>query len=131
MKSDSIPRMLLSLLVCLVFSGNLALRAQDAASPIVVVVHVDVMPPYTEAAVNLLVRLRRDSLQDAGERNFQVLQELGRPNHFTLVEAWADRAAYEAHNAAEHTRHFRDELQPMLGSPFDERLHTVLSDNGK
>jgi hypothetical protein len=23
-----------------------------------------------------------------------------------------------------HTRQFREKLQPLLGSPFDERLHT-------
>ncbi len=85
------------------------------------------MPEFTQPAVVLLDQFRRDSLQDAGEKEFHVLQEMGHPNHFTLVEKWAGRAAYEAHNIAPHTRHFRDRIQPMLGSPFDERIHTELT----
>ena len=48
-------------------------------------------------------------------------------NHFTLVEKWLDEKAYEAYNLARHTRHFRDQLQPMLASPFDERIHTEVN----
>jgi quinol monooxygenase YgiN len=47
------------------------------------------------------------------------------------VEEWADQKAYDAHNSAPHTRQFRDLLQPMLGSPFDERLHTELPGKDK
>jgi quinol monooxygenase YgiN len=39
---------------------------------------------------------------------------------------WENRAAFDAHLEAEHTREFRGKLQPMLGSPFDERLHVML-----
>ncbi|MEI9999419.1 MAG: putative quinol monooxygenase [Verrucomicrobiota bacterium] len=100
--------------------------AQDSAGPIVTVIHIDVMPPRAQDAATLLARFRQDSLHDPGEKSFQVLREIGRPNHFTLVEAWSDQKAYDGHNAAPHTRQFRDQLQPMLGSPFDERLHTEL-----
>ncbi len=55
-----------------------------------------------------------------------VLQQDGRPNHFTLLEEWRAQADYDTHLGAAHTRHFREALQPMLGSPFDERLHTEL-----
>ena len=48
-------------------------------------------------------------------------------NHSTVIEIWATRQAYEDHLAAEHTRALRAELQPMLGGPFDERLHRLNS----
>ena len=70
---------------------------------------------------------RRNSLRDQGAKGFEVLQEIGHPNHFTLVEKWFDQKAYDEHNLAKHTRHFRDQLQPMLASPFDERIHTELN----
>ncbi len=111
---------------CVVLSGLQSLLAQETPQPIVTVIHVDVMPQFAGPAATLLAQLRRDSLHDSGEKNFQVLQEIGRLNHFTLVEEWSDRKAYDAHNAAPHTRQFRDQLQPMLGSPFDERLHNEL-----
>jgi len=42
------------------------------------------------------------------------------------VEVWQSREAFEAHDASPHTRAYREKLQPMLGSPFDERLHYEL-----
>ena len=53
---------------------------------------------------------------------FEVLRDVERTNHFTVVEIWKSRAAYEAHLMAPHSKPFRDKLQPWLGSPFDERL---------
>lgn len=100
--------------------------AEEANSPVVIVIHIDAMPQFTQAAAALLIGFRSDSLRDTGAKGFQVLQEVDRPNHFTLVEKWSTRKDYEIHNIAVHTRHFRDQLQPMLGSPFDERLHTEL-----
>jgi quinol monooxygenase YgiN len=42
------------------------------------------------------------------------------------VEVWENHAAFDAHLAADHSKQFREKLQPMLGSPFDERLHNIL-----
>ncbi|HEY3825090.1 MAG TPA: antibiotic biosynthesis monooxygenase [Bryobacteraceae bacterium] len=47
-------------------------------------------------------------------------------NHFTIVSVWQSKEAFEAHSAAEHTKRFREKIQPMMGSPFDERLHNLL-----
>jgi quinol monooxygenase YgiN len=101
--------------------------AQENTGNVVTVIHIDAMPQYTQSAVVLLYHFRRDSLKDRGEMAFQVLEEIDHPNHFTLVEKWVDQKAYEDHNIAPHTREFRDEIQPMLGSPFDERIHSELT----
>jgi quinol monooxygenase YgiN len=98
------------------------LKADDA--PVVTVIHIDAMPQFTQDAATLLDQFKADSMKlDAGAKQFQVLQEIGHTNHFTLVETWSDSKTYEAHNIAAHTRAFRDAMQPMLGSPFDERTH--------
>ena len=49
-----------------------------------------------------------------------------RANHFTVIETWRNQKALDAHAAAAHTRQYRDELQPMTGSPLDERVHKPL-----
>jgi len=36
-----------------------------------------------------------------------------------------NRQALEAHEAAAHTKKFREQIDPLLGSPYDERLHTI------
>jgi quinol monooxygenase YgiN len=111
----------------LLFSGWLQIsRGEQSETLIVTVIHVDARPADTRSAQALLDGFRRNSLRDPGAKGFEVLQEIGHPNHFTLVEKWIDEKAYEAHNLARHTRHFRDQLQPMLASPFDERIHTEL-----
>ena len=102
-------------------------NAQQPRELIVAVIHVDARPSDTQSASALLDGFRRSSLRDPGAKGFEVLQEIGRPNHFTLVEKWFDQKAYDEHNLAKHTRHFRDQLQPMLASPFDERIHTELN----
>ncbi len=50
----------------------------------------------------------------------------GHPNHFHLIEAWAGRAAREAHALAEHTRQFRAKLVPFEGALYDERLYEAV-----
>ena len=95
----------------------------DAA--VAVVAHVDVMPNFTEAGRDLLHQAAEATRKDLGVVHVDVFEELSRPNHSTVVTVWKDRRAYDASVAADHTRTFRAKLQPMLGSPFDERLHRV------
>jgi quinol monooxygenase YgiN len=123
--------LLVSLSVAFIYWG--ACRFAPAAGNVAaderlyVVTHVDVMPKFTNAARDLLKQFAVDSRKDAGAVRIEVLEELGRPNHSTVVEIWANRQAYEDHLAADHTKAYRAKLQPMLGSPFDERLHRLSS----
>ena len=93
---------------------------------IVVVTHVDVPPPFKDTTVPLLQQLAEASRKDAGNQRFEVQQQGNRPNHFTVVEQWADQKAYDAHVMAAHTRQFRDKLGPMSGALYDERLYRAL-----
>ena len=99
--------------------------------PLYVVTHVDVMPKFTAPGRELLKRFTDESRKDTGAVRIEVLEELNRPNHSTVVEVWRDAKAYEDHLAAEHTRAYRTKLQPMLGSPFDERLHRLTTSVGR
>jgi quinol monooxygenase YgiN len=107
--------------------GNAA--AQEPArsgKSVYVVTHVDVTPNFIADTTKLLRELAAESRKDPGVVRFEVLQQDSRANHYTIVEVWQTRQAFEAHSAAEHTKHYREKLQPMLGSPFDERLHVLL-----
>src|SRR5262249_39603531 len=48
-------------------------------------------------------------------------------NHFSVVEIWKNQGAYEAHITAAPTKNFRDQLTPMSGALYDERLYKVIS----
>jgi quinol monooxygenase YgiN len=91
---------------------------------IAVITHVDVTPDQTVPP--LLKRLAEMSRQDEGNVRFDVLQHTMRANHFTVIETWRSQQALDAHVAAAHTRQYRDELQPMTGSPLDERVYKAV-----
>ena len=74
----------------------------------------------------LLENLAEASRREPGNLRFDVLQHAMRGNHFTVVEQWQDEAALDAHVAAAHTREYRDALQPLTGSPLDERVYTAV-----
>jgi quinol monooxygenase YgiN len=102
--------------------------APAAATPgaVYAVTHVDVIPPRKDDAVTLLKQLAEDSRKDPGNLRFDIVQQTNRPNHFTVVEAWKDRQAFDAHGMAAHTRLFREQLTPMSGALYDERLYAAL-----
>ncbi len=109
------------------------LRSQEPATPppvipaqaSYVVAHVDVVPTAADAALPLLNAYATACRQAPGARRFEVLREAGRPNHFTLIEVWESEAARQANEAAAATQRFREQLYPLLGSPFDERLQQL------
>ena len=111
---------LLCLSLCCAAVWGQAQPKQDQA--LYVVTHIDVYPNFAADTASLLKQFAADSLKDTGAVRFEVLRDVERMNHFTVVEIWKSRAAYEAHLSAPHSKPFRDKLQPWLGSPFDERL---------
>jgi quinol monooxygenase YgiN len=94
--------------------------------PIVVLTHIGIVPDKKDVGLAAVLHLAENSRHDPGERRFDVLQQNSRPNHFTLVETWADRSALATHAAAAHMRAFREALMPMSGSLYDERLYRIL-----
>ncbi|MFC6647328.1 putative quinol monooxygenase [Granulicella cerasi] len=105
--------------------------AQTKAVPVTVVSHVDIkpdayLPQAVETAEKLLQAETVATHKDAGLVAYGVYQEVGSSNHFTIVETWNDRTAYERHVGSPHTVSFREKVQPLLGGPFDTRLHTPL-----
>ena len=93
---------------------------------IYVVTHVDTVPGPQSDGPELLRRLAEASRKEQGSVRFDVLQHTMRANHFTVIEAWQNQNALDAHAAAAHTRQYRNGLQPMSGGPLDERLYTVV-----
>jgi quinol monooxygenase YgiN len=110
----------------LILGFSAAAQSQEAPQALYVVTHIDVIGPNAAEGAKLIKQFAADSLKDPGVVRFEALREAGRANHFTLVEVWKTRQDFEAHLAAPHSKAFREKLQPLLGSPFDERLHILL-----
>src|SRR5882762_3422376 len=89
------------------------------------VTHVDVVPTEAAPGTKLVQQYVVDSRKDKGAVRVEAYIQVSRVNHITLVEVWESRQALDAHEAAAHTKKFREQIDPMLGSPYDERLHTI------
>jgi quinol monooxygenase YgiN len=97
--------------------------ARDA---VLVVAHVDIGGGAKIDVPAAFQRLADATRKESGNRRFEVWQHTARANHFTVVEAWESARALEQHEAAAHTKQYREDVQPATGSPIDERLYTLV-----
>ena len=79
-----------------------------------VITYIEVTPAATEQTVDLLVAHGEASRHEDGNSLFQVLQRIGRPNHFAVIETWENADAQAAHADTAHTKAFRASIEPVL-----------------
>ena len=101
-------------------------KGQVPSGALYVVTHVDVFPAGKDQAAELVKAQADAARKDDGNLRYDVLQWDGHPNHFTLVEAWRDRKAFDASAAASHTKQVRQKLMPLEGALYDERLYQAV-----
>jgi len=94
-----------------------------SSNQIFVITHVDVDPQFVGQALPVLDTLVNDSASDSGVQTFALLSQSPTTNHFHLVEVFANQQAFDAHVSVQHTLDFRNDLQPFIGAPYDERLY--------
>jgi quinol monooxygenase YgiN len=100
--------------------------AKSAKDPVVVITHVDVVPAEKDNGANALEQLADTSRRHAGNLQFDVWRQISRPNHFTVIESWANRGSFDVHQMQKETREFRLKLGSMAGALYDERLFKAL-----
>jgi len=87
---------------------------------------VDLVPTRWEDGVAAVRGLAEASRGTASNLRHDALIQASRPNHLTLVEAWAGDAAMEAYRTSPHIVRFRMGRLPISGSLFDQRLYRAL-----
>ena len=125
-KPDSMRRVLLSTVAVgiLVWCGIARGLAQEQShDKVYVVTHVDIIPPQAAGGTKLVQQYVVETRKDPGLVRIEAASEISRANHISIVEVWQDKKALDEHSANSHTRQYRQQLDPMLGSPYDERLH--------
>ena len=127
-KLNSMRRLLLRMGAALILAScglaGQALAQEPAAHDMIyVVTHVDIIPPEAAAGTKLVQQYVTDTRKDKGIVRVEAGSEISRGNHISIVEVWQNQKAFDEHVAAAHTRQFRQQLDPKLGSPYDERLH--------
>ena len=102
-------------------------KNESQSGAIYVLTHVDVIPAGKDDCMAALKAMSVDTASDAGNISYEVLQQANRGNHFTVIEAWTDRKALDAHAMAAHTRAFREKISPVAGALYDERIYKALN----
>jgi quinol monooxygenase YgiN len=101
-------------------------KGQPSPEAVYVLTHVDVFPVHKDQAVELVKAQADAARKEDGNLRYDVVQWDGHPNHFTLVEVWRDRKAFDAGVTTPHNKEFRDKLTPLEGALYDERLYQAV-----
>ena len=112
-----------ALLAWVGLAGRSVAQDRGGSDKVYVVTHVDIIPPQASAGTKLVEQYLVDTRKDPGLVRIEAGAEISRMNHISIVEVWQDKKAFDEHIANAHTRQYRQQLDPMLGSPYDERLH--------
>jgi len=111
-----------------------SVRAQTPQAPLsppdantYAVIYLELRPSARGAALAAFKQYAEASGQEPGRVRIDVLEQIGRAGHFIIVERWADAKAMLAHAGTPHAMRFREVLQPMQLSGYDERAYVTLS----
>lgn len=97
----------------------LALSVPGAASAAAYVVTVDfgTAPENFDHFKTIMDQNAKASVADEpGCREFNVYEIAATPNHLFLYEVYDDEAAFQAHLAAPHYKHFKEVSDPIITS---------------
>jgi quinol monooxygenase YgiN len=113
------------LLLMLLF--ELAASPQTAERGLYVATYLDVESGSTNEGIAVIKQYSEDARSGKGNTGVDVVQEIGRPNHFVIVEAWRDQSSFDAHEQEQYNVRFRSRLKSIHNSPYDQRVHQGLA----
>jgi quinol monooxygenase YgiN len=74
----------------------------------------------------LLKELTDSSIKEDGNLRFEVVQRIGQPDQFAILEAWQDISSMTRHQKSEKVTAIKEKLNVLLRSSYDERPHSAL-----
>ena len=86
------------------------------------VFNVDILPDHAAEGRALMGEEGRAEQIRPGISCLAAVERTDRDNHLAIVEAWSSDADFDRHVSTEHAKSTRRKLQPLLASPFDERM---------
>ena len=90
--------------------------------------HLDVFPPGLVPALAAVKQVAEAARKGEGNLRYDVVQSVKiNTSHMTLFGTWQSRKAFDDYEMSAYGRHFRDAIGPLLGSPYDDRLYTIVN----
>lgn len=100
------------------------------AVPVYVATFIDLMPPNTASGTQAIRRYVADAGKEPGVLRVEAVAQDGRENHLVIYEVWRSQAAFDAHEALPRTKTFKATIYPLMGAPFDQRVHHLIANSG-
>ena len=107
-------------------------QMSNAAEPVTekvtsyIVTYFEVYPSEIQKTKSLLKELTQSSLKEEGNLRFEIVQRIGQPDQFAILEAWQDVSTMTKHQQSANVIAMKDRLNPLLRSSYDERPHAAL-----
>jgi quinol monooxygenase YgiN len=91
-------------------------------------VHLDVIPPFMDKTVAAVKEVAEAARKGEGNLRYDVVRSVKAPtSHQTIYGAWQSRKDFDEYEMSRYSTRFRDAVGPGLGSPFDDRLYTLVN----
>jgi quinol monooxygenase YgiN len=97
-----------------------------ASGAILVLTHVDVIPTQVEPGTAKVKAFVEEGRNASGNLRFDDVVQANRKNHFTVIETWKSQSDKSNWISSKTARTFREELQPIGGALYDERVFKVI-----
>jgi autoinducer 2-degrading protein len=83
----------------------------------VTIVHVTVKPDHIDEFIEASRLNHESSVQEPGNRRFDVLQSADDPTRFVLYEAYENAAEAAKHKETAHYKHWRETVADWMALP--------------
>jgi len=91
------------------------------------VAYVDILPASRTAAITAIKQYRDASRKDDGFQRIEFFEQAGRPAHFSIIETWSNSRDLDTHAASANAKDFRNKIDSMKLSDYDQRPYKTLS----
>lgn len=92
----------------------------------VTLVHVQVKPAFIKYFIEATRENHKNSIKEAGNFRFDILQDAADPGKFVLYEAYESEQAVVAHKETAHYFKWRDTVTPWMAKPREGVKHILL-----
>ncbi len=94
---------------------------------IVIIGKVSVQPDKLEQFFSEVNKAIEATLKEVGVSRYELVQSVGEPNTFLLIEEYADEAVLASHSETEHLKRLGSMLGTMLAGPPVVKKYNVTS----
>jgi quinol monooxygenase YgiN len=104
-----------------------AAKAPKGPGAVYLQAHLDVLVPGIAPTQASAKQLADASRKGVGNLRWDIVQSTrGAGNHHTVFAAWESRRDFDDFLMSPAELKFRDVIAPLLGSPYDDRLYTLV-----